>query len=130
MFRQLDAVRKRGEVGGDGAAVERLGGFPAREGVAVVGEQEQQIVVAVRIVQMHRRAEPAQQRGNDGFGYAFEREGLFGFGQQQHGFGRAFALIIECHRFAVAVQQPDFDGNHHRLFVRHIGRRRHGLFNG
>jgi hypothetical protein len=46
----------------DAAERQALAGFPAVEGVAVVGQQHQQVGIGQAVVQHHRGREVAQQR--------------------------------------------------------------------
>ena len=73
-----------GKLGGgrqDQAAGQALSGFPAIEGVAVVGQEVAEVVVAPGVIENHRRREIAQQRGYGSGCQAFEDELLFAFRQ-------------------------------------------------
>ena len=70
-----------------------LAGFPAVEGVAVVGAQKSQFFIAVGVVQPHRGREVAQQRGQRFFAQADKGKGLLGFGHRQHAGERAGGVV-------------------------------------
>ena len=89
VFGQVCSVFQRGFVGGDGAAVQGLPGFPTGERVVVVGEQVGELRVRVVKMQMHGGGEAAQQGRSNALNGAgkLQHIGLLGLVDGEHGFG-------------------------------------------
>jgi hypothetical protein len=97
----------------DQAAGQALPGFPAIEGVAVVGQQVRQLFVAPGEVENHRRREVAQQRNDGGGGQLGEDELLLEVGQREDARrpaavgGAVFTGDHQRHVFAVCAVEAD-----------------------
>ena len=128
VFRQRTAFRQCLTIGINGAMIQGLSSFPTGKLIFICRQQSGQFLLAVRIVQGNRCREVTQQRRDNRLINAAQHKSLLGFGQYQNRLFHPFALIFKLNRFAFFVQQTSFDRNHHRLFVRHIGRSRNGLF--
>ncbi|EXI68804.1 MAG: hypothetical protein AW07_04302 [Candidatus Accumulibacter sp. SK-11] len=102
-----------GGAGEDQPAGEALARFPAIEGIAVVGEEEVQLVIAPVVIEDHRRRKTAQQRWHRGGRQALEDELLLVLGQRQDARClaaiRRIALAGEMQRQipAVGIDQAD-----------------------
>ena len=98
-----------------------LAGFPAVERVGVVGQQRQQLLVAVVELQDHRRAEAAQDRRHRLGLQAREAQGLACLRQHVHAAGELAA---------VGAQQAQGDRDDEGQLVRLAGRGRAALRQG
>ena len=97
------AGRDRLDCQPDGQA---LAGFPAVKGVTVVGQQVQQLRIAVVKLEYHRRAEAAQD-GRHRFGvHVHKAKALTGFGQHhgaRAGHGGGFTAQLQGQVGAVSA---------------------------
>ncbi len=104
--------------------------FPAIEAIGVVLHEEHQLVATVRIVQLHRCGEAAQQRRLRTLGHVDEGEALLGLGDRQYAAGAlGLRLTLQAQRQVAAIgsQQAQLHGNHEWLLGRLARRRRAAL---
>ena len=88
-----------------------LAGFPAREGVGVMGREQGQLGVGPVVLDDHRRGKVAQQRRHGRLGDAVEGPLLALRGQLQQRGIRHLAVVLERQGAALGVKQPDSEGD-------------------
>ena len=96
-----------------------LAGFPAVEGVAVVGQQAHERVGVQAVVQHHRGAESPQQRGH-GFAVHIHKGEMGNVLAQHHGAlqGAVFAACqLQGQGVTITRQQAQRDRDHERFFA-------------
>ncbi len=105
---------------------QHLGRIPTGKFVTGVAHQEGQSLVAVVIMQLDRRTEVPQQRGNRLDWHLIEDKGLLCFEHVEH-LAYFLALILQRDDGAILVIQLDVEGDVQRQFLRLILSRRRVL---
>ena len=102
---------------GSDAQAQALCGFPAVEGIAVVGQQGEQFGLGEWVVQQDGGAQAAQQRGGGLAGDAGEGPRLLVLVQHQGVLcADVVALQLQGQCLALVIEQPQGDGDDEGLF--------------